>query len=530
VVNRIEQAKERVIIGAVELPMGVTHLSVTQLPRQTFNQPIGIQGATVRERGVKDVVINITTVFADDDINKEPQQAPFSDLRSLIVELRNIPFLPIYSDELIELVNGSFSNLNLGTGNLSIMQVGLTTAVQSVRLSSIQGHPNAIQVDMSFLLTNISTATGGLVLYKDYSDNNISNPKIFMYSSSKVLDMIKKLRKQNTSEFVLDKVNGVETPSMTLTINAERGIDQYKRYISAAISGNRLFKSLPSLQRSMKDLSDMLTRASEAITNDEYKRATIKDVTAFSASFSNTLVPITLSSSPIPTHQYLGSSPIQFQLGITTSNKDTVKNIVCLNNLVMSMSKNLWFFHGYLPLKVKSPITGLLNVGNISITGIDFGSIDGNSNSYQMEINAISNDTTDYIEQLNQAGTVDVNALMNAIASMENFSINANKNWIDVKRSDTTNGQILPSIEGDMKYISDRIRIDVDMLVEELARRLAMSDDKNANIIDMLKAGETKEDIAVFEAFSKAVGGIEKLGFKVPTTNNKPSTNTTYKC
>ena len=536
------KAKEKVIVGVVELPMGVTHLSVTHMPRQTYNQPIGVQGAAVRERGVKDVVVNITTVFAGDDINREPIQAPFSDLRSLIAQLRSVPFLPIYSDELMELVRGSFGDINIGGGSLNMMSVGLTVAVQSVRVSSIQGHPNAVQVDMSFALTNLTPVTGGLILFKDKSPDGVSNPQLFMYNSKKITDMIKDLRKNNTADFKLTKVNGRKIPSMTLTINAEDGIRQYERYINAAIEGNRLVSVINGLKDAMQTMGRELTRASEAITNDQYKRSLLKDVMTFSAYFTNTLVPITLTNSPIPTHQYLGSSPIQFQIGIATEDPQVVKTIVGLHELVLKMSKALWFFHGYLPLRVSSPITGLMGVHNISIIGIDFGSIDGNSNSYQIEINAVSNDATDYIEQLNQVGKVDLKKLMAMIAKMSYFDMSGKNNWLDVEQKDTSNGEILPSVEDSMKRISDMIRNDVRALVGEVAKKIALNDKSvmvngkkieiSQDIIDRIKSSETKADISVFDAFANAIGGANKLaGLKAPTSNDTSNEQSTqYKC
>ena len=515
------QAKEKVIIGAVQLPMGVTHLSVTHLPRQTYNQPIGIQGAAVRERGIKDVIINITTVFAGNDINKEPVNAPFSDLRSLVAQLRNIPFLPIYSDELMGLVNGEFDDINIGGGSLNMMSVGLTTAVQSARFSSIQGHPNAVQVDMSFALTNLSPVTGGLVLFKDIAPDGTANPQIFMYSSGHITKMLKYLREKNTAYFKLNKVNGKKIPSMELTIDAEVGIRQYKRYINAALQGDRLVSTLGGLKNAMQTMSQELTSASEAITNDQYKRSLLKDVNSFSASFTNTLVPITLSNSPIPTYQYLGSSPVQFQIGIITADPKVVKTIVGLHELVLKMSKALWFFHGYLPLKVVSPITGLLNVSNISITGIDFGSIDGNSNTYKMEIDAVSNDSTDYIEQLNQVGVIDMKKLMSEIANMDHFNMSGKTNWIDVYQGDTSNGEIFPSVENSMKNISSMIRSDVQSLINELAKKLAINDgttmvdgkkvDISQDVLNRIKASESKADISILDAFINASGGIKKL-------------------
>lgn len=530
-------AKEDVIIGVVKLPLGVTHLSVTHLPRQTYNQPIGVQGAAVRDRGVKDVVINVTTVFSGDDINKKPITTPFSDLRSLIAMLRNIPFLPIYSDEIMELVNGSFNDINIGGGALNIMSVGLTVAVRSLRISSIQGHPNAVQVDMSFSLTNLAPVTGGLVLFKDVSNDNSSNPQLFMYNSTKITNMVKDLRVKHTDDFKLTKISGHKIPTMTLTINANVGIEQYNRYINAAIEGNRLVSVIGGLKNAMQEMSRQLTRASEAITNDQYKRSLLKDVMTFSATFTNTLVPLTLANSPIPTHQYLGSSPIQFQIGIMTDNHEVVKNVIGLHELVLKMTKALWFFHGYLPLRVYSPITGLLGVHNISIIGIDFGNIDGNTNSYQIEINAVSNDATDYIEQLNQIGTVDMRKLMAAIAKMEHFDMNGKTNWLDVDTNDTSNNEIVSSTENSMKRIEHLLQNDTKSLVKEVAKKIVLGD-QNSNmsqtVLDKIKGSETKKDIAIFDAFANAIGGANKLN-GISTPANKQNSNNSkqtdqYKC
>ena len=342
------------------------------------------------QTGRKTRVIELSLMFADfNQINGYKVESPFGSeqpyymdgLRSLLAQIKTMPFLPI-ENELLNYVYDVYA-----------------VAVLSCDVTTVDGFPNVMKADLVLLEFDPEVYLNKPLWTYDY---HFMWP-LFRWHYQRLLNGRTK-KSDVLAPFIGDaKIHFWHIDEKALMNHEEEVIKQ-----------NSLNKKNLDKYLTWWDINAKLTsEKDESNMFIPFEMPHDYEILSIQASLANTYTPLTPALLGRPAYQYFGSQDTRFHLLLFTDKREVVKSFLMLKNKMDRFAREYRDRLASSFLRVENNFINMLGVNSVMIESIHSETIEGYPDGYYISISLISFDRTQSKDEtLTYLDTVDIQSLV----------------------------------------------------------------------------------------------------------------------